>query len=388
MPKKRMEFKAIIPEITMSIRNQKKIVLLFALWLTLLPIMAQKGYQAKLPDIKEKAYYTLEDFNRVDKFDVHIHINTVQPYFIHQAIKDRFFFLDIVDDRPFGVPMDEQQAFAKFHLTNFPNQMNFATTFKVSNWNQKDWVATTIAHLKKSFAQGAIAVKIWKNIGMDLRSENGDFVMVDHPRIDSLLTFLSDNDIPLLGHNGEPRDCWLPLEEMTFNQGYYGAHPEYHMYLHPEYPSYEDQINARDNMLKKHPNLNFMGAHLGSLEWSLEELAKRLDAYPKMRVDITRMPNLKLHTFNDRQKTREFFITYQDRLIYGTDTAINPMDKPAELKDRIHQKWLDEWAFLVTDRPLELKGYGQLKGLKLPREVIDKIYFENASRFLVFTKKE
>ncbi|GGD71177.1 amidohydrolase family protein [Maribacter cobaltidurans] len=382
-----MEFKAFIPKITVSKRNQRKIPVLFALWLILLPIMAQQGYQAKLPDIEKKTYYTMEDFGRVDKFDIHIHINTAQPYFIHQAIKDRFFFLDIVDDRPFGLPMDKQQEVAIQLLEKYPEQMSFATTFKVSNWNQDDWVAQTISHLEKSFAQGAMAVKIWKNIGMDLRDEHNDFVMVDHPRIDSVLTFLTKASVPLLGHNGEPRDCWLPLEDMTFSQGYYGNHPEYHMYLHPEYPSYEDQINARDNMLKKHPNLNFMGAHLGSLEWSLEELAKRLDAYPLMRVDLTRLPNLKLHTFNDWEKTRKFFIDYQDRLIYGTDTAINPTDRPEDLKQRIHQKWLDEWKFYVTDSPIELEGYGELRGLKLPGKIIDKIYFENASKLLGFNTK-
>ncbi|MER3373094.1 MAG: amidohydrolase family protein [Allomuricauda sp.] len=335
-----------------------------------------------------ETYYGLENFAVVKKFDIHVHLNTSEPYFIEQAKEDNFRFLDIVDDRPFGLPMQKQQEFALLHLKDFPEQMEFATTFPVSNWDQKDWVDSTIENLKQSFAQGAVAVKIWKNIGMDLRDENGNFIMVDHPRIDSVLTFLSESGVPLLGHNGEPRDCWLPLEKMTFSQGYYGAHPEYHMYLHPEYPSYEDQIKARDNMLEKHPALDFMGAHLGSLEWSLDEIAKRLDAYPLMRVDLTRMPNLKLHTFNDRQKTRDFFITYQDRLIYGTDSTIDPTEEPEDLKQHIHERWLEEWKFFATDNSINLKGFGVLKGLKLPKKVIDKIYFENASKLLGFKIEE
>lgn len=332
-------------------------------------------------------YYSPEDFNSVNKFDIHIHINTEQEHFIKQAIEDNFRFLDIVDDRPFGLPMAEQQKLAIHHLKNYPQQMAFATTFSVNQWDRKDWVDSTIAHLKHSFAKGASAVKIWKNIGMDLRDANGDFVMVDHPRIDSVLNFLAENHIPLLGHNGEPRDCWLPLEEMTFSQGYYKAHPEYHMYLHPEYPSYEDQIKARDNMLGKHRNLNFMGAHLGSLEWSLDELAKRLDKFPRMRVDLTRMSNLKLHALNDREKTRNFFLTYQDRLIYGTDTAINTTDNPEELKQRIHDTWVDDWKFYVSDAPILLEGFGELRGLKLPREVVDKIYLKNAVGLLGLDKR-
>src|SRR5680860_241668 len=133
--------------------------------------------------------------------------------------------------------------------------MAVATTFPVKDWDNDDWTENTITGLKKSFSDGAIAVKIWKNIGMDLRDGNGKFVMVDDIRLDPILDYLVANNIPLLGHNGEPRDCWLPLDEMTFSQDYYGSRPEYHMYLHPEYPSYQDQIDARDHMLEKHLSL-------------------------------------------------------------------------------------------------------------------------------------
>ncbi len=336
----------------------------------------------KMEDIGEEEYYGLEDFGSVKKFDVHIHINTEEDFFIAQAQADNFRFLDIVDDRPFGLPMEEQQKLAMLHLKNFPKRMVFATTFSVDDWGNEKWSENTIEKLKKSVSEGAVAVKIWKNIGMDLRDENGKFVMVDDARLDPILDFLETNNIPLLGHNGEPRDCWLPLDEMTFSQGYYSAHPEYHMYLHPEYPSYQDQIDARDHMLEKHPNLTFMGAHLGSLEWSLDELAKRLDRYPNMHVDLTRLSNLKLHAFNDRQKTRDFFIKYQDRLIYGTDSQINTTENPTAFKKNIHDRWLREWKFYVTDEQINLKDYGDFKGLQLPTEVVDKIYAKNALRIL------
>ncbi len=344
----------------------------------------QKYNGLESPGSESEVYYSLEDFNLVKKFDHHIHINTDETVFIKQAQADNFQFLDIVDDRPFGLPMDEQQKFAILNLKNFPNRMAFATTFSVKEWNNKDWEENTISNLKRSFSKGAIAVKIWKNVGMDLRDESGNFVMVDNPRLDPILDYLAKHHIPLIGHNGEPRDCWLPLEEMTFSQGYYGAHPEYHMYLHPEYPSYEDQINARDNMLTKHPDLKFVGAHLGSLEWSLEELAKRLDKFPNMNVDLTRMSNLKLHTLNNRQKTRDLFIKYQDRLIYGTDRGVIASDNPAELKRNIHNGWLSDWRFYVSDDIIVLLGFGKLKGLKLPRSVVDKIYYKNAVKTLGF----
>ncbi len=330
----------------------------------------------------EPTYYTIDDFSTLDKYDIHVHINTEESFFIEQAQEDNFRFLDIVDDRPFGLPMNDQERIAILHLNGFPKQMDVATTFSVSNWNNESFIEETLTKLKKSFENGAKAVKIWKNIGMDLRDENGKFVMVDNPKLEPIFNFLVENGIPVIGHNGEPKDCWLPLEEMTFSKSYYGSHPEYHMYLHPEYPSYEDQINARDNMLAKYPNLRFTGAHLGSLEWDLDELSKRLDRFPNMWVDLSRMNFIQLHTFNDWQKTHDFFIKYQDRFVYATDRAVNEASDPAELKERTHESWLRDWIFYATDNDISLRGHGELKGLKLPREVIDKIYYKNAQKWL------
>lgn len=334
-----------------------------------------------IPAIAE-SFYTLQDFSRVKKFDVHIHINTPEATFPKMAEKDDFHFLDIVDDRPFGIPMAKQTEIALQQLKNHPKQMAFATTFPVAGWGNPDWASKTLAALKHSLAQGAKAVKIWKNIGMDLRDNNGKFVMVDDPRLNPVLDYLEQNHIPLIGHNGEPKDCWLPLDQMTFSADYYGSHPEYHMYLHPDYPSYMDQINARDNMLKKHPNLAFIGAHLGSLEWSLEELATRLDRYPNMRVDLSRMSNLQLHALKNWQKTHDFFLKYQDRLVYGTDQAINPAANPEKLEQQIEGTWISDWKFFVTDAPFSLPHFGNGKGLKLPKTVIDKIYYKNAVNWL------
>jgi hypothetical protein len=345
------------------------------------PLLSFKGETLEL-------FYDESDFQSVNKYDTHIHINTKETSFIELAKQDNFRFLDIVDDRPFGLAMAEQQKLAFFHLKSFPEQMKMATTFSVKDFENDDWVQKTITDLKNSISKGASAVKIWKNIGMDLKDRNGKFVMLDNPRIKPILDYLEKNKIPLIGHNGEPRDCWLPLEKMTFSRSYYASHPEYHMFLHPEYPSYEDHIRARDNMLEKHPNLKFLGAHLGSLEWSLDELAKRFDKYPNMSVDLSRITNLQLHTLTDRQKTRNFFIKYQDRLVYGTDRAINPSTNPAELKKSIHDAWLRDWIFFATDSRIQLAGFGEFNGLKLPRPVIDKIYRKNAENWLSNTNTE
>jgi predicted TIM-barrel fold metal-dependent hydrolase len=364
--------------------------------LLLLPLLLviqsclQKKASGEEKETSTIEYYSMDDFRSVPKFDTHVHLNTDEDAFIKRAKEDNIRFLNIVNDRPFGITMEDQQKVALKQLKAFPNQMAYATTFSVKDFSDDNWQEKTINYLKNSIENGAIAVKIWKNIGMDLRDKDGNFVMVDHPRLDPILDFLVENSITLVGHLGEPKDCWLPLEEMKIkgNKGYYSSHPEYHMYLHPEYPSYEDQIRARDNMLEKHPDLKFIGAHLGSLEWSLDELAKRLDKYPNMAVDMARMSNLQLHAMNDWQKTRDFFIKYQDRLVYATDRAVNPTENPENLMNSFTNGRMRDWKFFTTDEEMESSGFeGTFKGLKLPRNVVDKIYRKNAEKWLISLDK-
>ncbi len=155
--------------------NFIKFKFLFFLPLSLLFVIPGKIKVNNILDKKEnkaQIYYTLEDFKSVKKFDAHIHINTDETDFIKQAKDDNFQFLNIVDDRPFGLPMREQQKLAILHSENFPDLMVFATTFPVKEWNNKDWVEKTIADLENSISNGARAIKIWKNIGMDLRTES------------------------------------------------------------------------------------------------------------------------------------------------------------------------------------------------------------------------
>jgi len=127
---------------------------------------------------------------------------------------------------------------------------------------------------------------------------------IDHPQLDPVFQHLADNNIPLVGHLGEPKNCWLPLDEMTTknDSNYFANNPQYHMYKHPEYPSYEEQMAARDRMLDKHPDLTFIGCHLASLEWSVDEMAAFPDRFPNAAMDMAvRMGQLFYQTRENRE---------------------------------------------------------------------------------------
>lgn len=345
----------------------------------------------KNPSAQE--YYTLEDFNSIKKYDAHVHLRTdFDTLFIQQAAEDGFAFLNVsVYTSPNSSP-EIQEDFSLKLINQFPDRVSYATTFSIENFNCPDWESNTLEYLQNSISRGAIAVKVWKNIGMELKDEAGKLVMIDDPRFDAILNLLVEKDITLLGHLGEPKNTWLPLEEMTVqgDRDYFRENPRYHMYNFPEFPTYEDQIEARDQMLASHPDLRFVGAHLGSLEYDVKELAKRLDKYPNMAVDMAeRISHLQYQAISNWQEVHDFLVKYQDRLIYGTDLRAGASDIPAkgftqpkEIMQHAHEVWSRHWEFFTSGNEMEVpKVKGKFKGMRLPREVVDKIYTTNAEKW-------
>jgi hypothetical protein len=54
------------------------------------------------------------------------------------------------------------------------------------------------------------------------------------------------------------------------------------------------------------------------------------------------------------------------------------------MQEKLHQTWLLDWKFFTTDEVITTwEVDGVFRGLKLPREVVEKIYYRNAARWLV-----
>ncbi len=334
---------------------------------------------------QKEEYYTPEDYSSVKKIDAHVHIHVTRPDMVKQAIKDNFKMISLNCEVPGYPTIDSQQYYILQQRLNYPKDIFYLTTFETATRNQPGWAGRQIDYLKQSFANGALGIKVWKNIGMDIKDPDSNFIMIDNPMFDSIFNYLEQNHKPVCGHLGEPRACWLPLDQMTTNndRSYFKDHPEYYMYLHPEYPSYEAQIDARDHLLEKHPDLRFVGAHLGSMEWSVDEMAKRLDKFPNMALDFAeRVGHFQYQTLKEWQKVHDFFIKYQDRLIYGTDLEENEPDNPDSITTHAHELWTRDWKYFTSGDTLESPLVnGKFKGVQLPKSVVDKLYYKNAEKW-------
>lgn len=332
----------------------------------------------------QNKYYSMNDFGNVEKIDSHFHIYTGDNVAMEQAQKDNFKLFAINTYSSGCDRVVQAHKWLTAIKQTSPNNFAYSATFCLDGWDDPAWVENTISWIDQCVADGANSVKVWKNVGMEFRDKDSVLVMIDDPQFDPVFKHLAEKGIPLVGHLGEPKNCWLPVDEMTTNNDkrYFSEHPQYHMYKHPEFPSYQEQMGVRDRMLEKNPNLTFIGCHLASLEWSVDTLAEFLDRFPNASVDMAaRMGQLFYQTRENREKVRNFFIKYQDRLLYGTD-IIDSGDNKEAMQNQMHNTWLRDWEYLATDHPMTSDLInGNFQGLQLPKAVVNKVYAENYKKW-------
>jgi predicted TIM-barrel fold metal-dependent hydrolase len=328
--------------------------------------------------------YTAADFATVRKIDMHVHVNAVDDAFLDQAAADNFEVLSINVDYPTFPSISAQAAVAHHYVEADRERFHYATTFPMEGFGEPGWSERTTALIDAEVRRGAVGVKVWKNIGMVERDDEGNLIFIDDAGFDPVFSHLAATHVPLIAHQGEPYNCWLPIDQMTTrnDQRYFAAHPEYHMYLHPEMPGYRDLMDRRDAMVARNPDLRFVGAHMASLEWSVDEAAAFLDAHPNAVIELAaRMAQIQYQSVRDHRKVRDFFIRYQDRILYGTDLTLNPGDDGEAFRRSAHDVWSSHWTYLATAGVQYVDDIdADVTGLALPRSVIDKIYYANARR--------
>jgi predicted TIM-barrel fold metal-dependent hydrolase len=343
---------------------------------------------------KVAASYGAADFEQVRKVDAHVHANTDAHDLLDIARRDGFVLVSINVDYPDFPPLPEQARIAHALQAADPAHFHFATTFSMQGFGTELWTQDTDRAIDAELDKGAVAVKVWKNVGMVERNAQGRLIMLDDPGFDGVMAHLEQRGVPLIAHQAEPMNCWLPLEQMTTenDRSYFREHPEYHMYQHPEMPSHEDLMAARDRFVSRHPRLSFVGAHMASLEWSVDVLAAFLRSHPNATVDLAaRMTQVQYQSKTDYAKVRRFFITFQDRILYGSDLtqspvtdadrAQNPPIDAAQFKPEADAFWRSDWTYLATRQVQHIDAIrSDVEGLSLPKGVIDKIYYNNAER--------
>jgi len=226
--------------------------------------------------------------------------------------------------------------------------------------------------LKKYQQQGFVGYKIWSGPWYRrLEKKEDGYPYIDDPAHEP--TFAEMERIGFLGasvHIADPNGPWQERTQWLADPIEYWA-----------------EITAWRRVLEKHPKLKVVMAHSNWLicqDAQIDYLRNMLATFPNLNIDLA--ATFQYYHLVNRDNLRSFMIEWSDRILFGTD--IGKWQDKAQTSERAKQ-YNRAFRIMETDEivPGGFFGGPEIKGLKLPEDVLEKIYYQNALRLYPGVKK-
>ena len=237
-----------------------------------------------------------------------------------------------------------------------------------------EWAAGRLKVQKEAGAQG---LKIWKPFGLHVKDDKGQLVKVDDARLIPIWETAGELGLPVLVHVADTVAFFEPSDETNERWEEIGEHPDW-AFTSPPFPPFMEIMNGFKNLVKRHVNTTFIGAHVGCYGENLGWVGQMLDECPNYYIDISaRLGELGRQPYT----ARKFFIQYQDRILFGSDMS------PDLDAYRLCYRFLETDDEYFNYNTSEVPGQGRwyVCGLYLPDDVLKKVYCENAMKVLNIT---
>ena len=233
---------------------------------------------------------------------------------------------------------------------------------------------------------GAKGLKILKTLGLYLRENitSGKLVAVDDPRFDPMWDACGELHMPVAIHVSDPIAFYLPTDRYNERYEELNNHPDWSFHG-KDFPSNAEILEARNRVIARHPKTSFLLLHMGNFAEDLANVAAVLDRFPNASVDTAaRIGELG----RQPRAARRFFEKYQDRILFGTDAIPHGDDYPQQVfGDKLYEIYIrffeteDEY-FDYSPAPVPPQGRWRIYGLGLSDRILEKVYYQNASRLL------
>jgi uncharacterized protein len=230
------------------------------------------------------------------------------------------------------------------------------------------WASQAAAQLEQDIRNGAIGLKIAKNLGLHARKVDGSRLKVDDPELAPIWEICATMDVPVIIHVADPSPFFDAIDYTNERWLELALFPDRH-YPADRFPRFEELMEERDRMFARHPETRFINAHFGWHGNDLARAARHLDRLPNVVLEVGAV----LYEFGRQPRAaREFFLKYQDRILFGKD-AYHPSEFPPFFR-----------VFETTDEYFDYyrpyHAMYKMYGLGLPDQVLRKLYYENALR--------
>jgi len=252
-----------------------------------------------------------------------------------------------------------------------PGRVVTFANLNFSGIDEAGWGDRAAAQLERDVKEGgAVGLKIFKPLGMDLKDGSGKRVPTDDARLDPVWKKAGDLGIPVLIHTAEPPAFFTPIDkynerwlELTQFPG--RARPP------EQYPPFDSLLAEQHRVFRKHRNTRFIAAHLDWLGADLGRLGRLLDSLPNVYTEVAAV----LYELGRQPRAaRDFLIHYQDRVMMGKDIY-----EPSEYHTYFR---VFETADEYFDYYRKRHAFWKMYGLDLPDEVLKKIYYKNALKVI------
>ncbi|MDB3937423.1 amidohydrolase [Flavobacteriaceae bacterium] len=234
--------------------------------------------------------------------------------------------------------------------------------------NDPDFGTNNVEIIKDAVKQGVIGLKVYKNLGLNLKDNSGERVKVDDKRLNPIWEICGELNIPVLIHSGEPSPFFDPIDK--HNERWLHARQKPQSFRNSdEYPSFDEVMQEQYNMFKNNPNTIFINAHLGWYGNDLNKMSAQLDDLPNVYTEIGAVI---AELGRQPIRARKFFVEHQDRVLFGKDTY---KKSEFDVYFRILET-SDEYFDYYRKRHAHWKMYG----LNLPDSILKKLYYKNARK--------
>ena len=313
--------------------------------------------------------------------DVHNHTNDAMGIEDHMPPARVLQIMDATNVKTVviltGMWGDKLQKVIDEMVTPYPGRFIVFSQIDFSKIDDPNFGQEMVAQLDDAVRRGARGLKQLKDLGLTDHDKSGKLVPVDDPRLDPIWEEAGRLGIPVSIHTSDPEAFFHPIDNTNERYEELIEHPDWSFYG-PQFPTKEELLAQRDRMFAKHPHTTFVALHLANWPENLDYVSHLLDTLSNVMVEFGAR---EAELGRQPRRAREFFIKYQDRIMFGTD---NSMD---EAMYRNHFRWLE-----TADEYFDYWGYpGQgrwkIYGLDLPDEVLEKIYHKNAERIFGQFKK-
>ncbi len=308
-------------------------------------------------------------------FDVHNHLGGGKSHLTAERVKRYLAEMDAAGVRTVvnldgGSGERLTQTLAALDEAHPGRFLTFAL-LNFSGIDDEDWGRREAERLDESFRAGAKGLKFHKSLGLGYRYKNGKLMPIDDPKLDPVWQMCARHNRPVVIHTADPAAFFTPLDNRNERWHELGTHPNW-LFHGDRFPSREELLAQRNRAIARHPRTTFICAHFANNPEDVATVGRWLDSYPNMYIDIdARISELGRQPYT----TRKFFLKYQDRIMFGTDTT------PRRQAYRIYYRFLetdDEYFDCAASH--QRQGFWMIYGLYLPKDVLAKIYHRNADR--------